>query len=121
MQRQKHKNNHLLVFRNTHLVSGPLNGVLDDRGERLESAEWDLLFWGVPLKREEAKLRPRAVSLKEELELTTTTNKQQTLIHTHMAIVGLCQIWHNDFSVTFRSHGARVKKRSLIGHTAAEI
>lgn len=68
-----------------------------------------------------AKLRPRAVSLKEELELTTTANKQQTLIHTHMAIVGLCQIWHNDFSVTFRSHGARVKKRSLIGHTAAEI
>lgn len=31
------------------LVSGPLNGVLYHRGERLESAEWDLLFWGISL------------------------------------------------------------------------
>lgn len=43
------KDNHLLGFKQTHLVSGPLNGVLNDRRERLESAEWDLLFWGVPL------------------------------------------------------------------------
>lgn len=39
----------MLSFKQTHLVSCPLNGVLDDRRERLESAEWDLLFWGVPL------------------------------------------------------------------------
>lgn len=42
-------------------------------------------------------------------------------MHTHMAIVGLCHIWHNDFCVSFSSHGARVQKRSLIGDTAAEI
>lgn len=38
-----------VVVMYSHLVSGPLNGVLDDRGERLQSAEWDLLLWGIPL------------------------------------------------------------------------
>lgn len=38
-----------------------------------------------------------------------------------MAIVGLCQIWHNDFCVSFGSHGAGVQERSLIGYTAAKI
>lgn len=46
---QNDNNDHLLGFKQADLVSGPLNGVLYDRGERLESAEWDLLFWGVPL------------------------------------------------------------------------
>ena len=41
--------NHCLDFTLTHFVSGPLNGVLNDRRERLEGAEWDLLFRGVPL------------------------------------------------------------------------
>lgn len=38
--------------------------------------------------------------------------------HTYMAIVGLCQIWHNDFRVAFGPHGAGVQERPLIGHTA---
>lgn len=37
------------VFQLPDLISGPLDGVLYNRRERLESAEWDLLFWGVPL------------------------------------------------------------------------
>lgn len=42
----------LFLFVKSHLVSGPLNGVLDDRRERLQSAEWDLLLWGIPLRDE---------------------------------------------------------------------
>lgn len=38
----------------------------------------------------------------------------------HVAVVGLCQIRHNDFCVSFSSHGARIQKRSLIRHTAAK-
>lgn len=37
------------VFVLADLVSGPLNGVLYDGREGLESAEWDLLLRGVPL------------------------------------------------------------------------
>lgn len=37
-----------------------------------------------------------------------------------MAIVGLRQIWHNDFCVSFSAHGARVEERPLIGYTATE-
>lgn len=35
---------------NSDLVPGPLDGVLYNRGERLESAEWDFLLWGVSLE-----------------------------------------------------------------------
>lgn len=41
-------------------------------------------------------------------------------MHPHMAVVGLCQIWHNDFCVSFSSHGARIQQRSLIRNTAAK-
>lgn len=41
-------------------------------------------------------------------------------MHPHVAVVGLCQIWHNDFRVSFGSHGARIQKRSLIRNTAAK-
>lgn len=107
-------------LKQTHLVSGPLNGVFDDRRERLESAEWDLLFWRVPLISKGKDLFRSNVKTKFCVGMTNVGNKQQTFERTHMAIVGLCQIGHNDFCVSFRSHGARVQERSLIGYTAAD-
>lgn len=41
--------NTTLGFKKADLVSGPLNGVFNNRGKRLESAEWDLFFWRIPL------------------------------------------------------------------------
>lgn len=38
------------LFVKSDLVPGPLNGMLDDRREGLQSAEWDLLLWGIPLR-----------------------------------------------------------------------
>lgn len=39
---------------------------------------------------------------------------------THMAVVGLCQVWHNDLGVSFCPHGARIQEGSLIAQAAAE-
>lgn len=47
---REQKSKPLLGFiRQTHFVSRPLNGVFDDRRERFQRAERDLLFWGVSL------------------------------------------------------------------------
>lgn len=40
-------------FKEADLVPGPLDGVLYDGRERLESAEWDFLFWWVSLRSKE--------------------------------------------------------------------
>lgn len=57
---------------------------------------------------------------KEEALSKNTDAVVHTLSQTHMAIVGFCHVWHNDFCVSFSSHSARVQESSLIGYTAAE-
>lgn len=105
--------NCLFVFFPSHLVSGPLNRMLDDRRERLESAEWDLLLWGIPLK-EDAYISKTVWTKAGIVRLAASSESS----HTHMAIVGLCQIWHNDLCVSFGSHGAGVQEWPLIGYTS---
>ena len=39
-------------------------------------------------------------------------------MRTYVAVVGLRQVWHNDFRVSFGSHRPRVQESFLIGHTS---
>lgn len=75
------------------------NGISSSGGSLCEPKEW--IYLG---------------ELKRVWSVGTTNsgNKEQTLTHTYMAIVRLCQFWHNDLCVSFSSHGARVQESSLI-------
>lgn len=65
----------MLGFKLSNLVSGPLDGVLYDRGERLKGAKRDLLFRGVPL----GGKRKAILAQSKKKQKETTTNMAMVL------------------------------------------
>lgn len=102
----------------SNLVSRPLDGVLYNRRERFESAERYLLLWWISLQ----KLKRHDV--KELLFMNYENSRKNLMVcqtHTYMTVIGLCQIWQNNFCVSLCPHGAWVEERFSVGHAATEI